>query len=121
VKHPVKIAFIAAIPVEAANFWFASHFPIDVGIPPDASVWVRLVLTQSLFMHYPVFLLIGWFDELPAKIQAPLFDLCLAVCGYAETVLLFLAAAFVFTCLRRLTGKLTARPNRSATPKSPVP
>ena len=120
-KSPFKFALLAAIPVEAVNFWFAEHFPIDVGFSDDASLWVRLVFTQSLFMHFPVFLfLIDWLDKLPAKMQVPLFDLSLAVCGYAETVVLLLVAVFMFKTLRRLAGKFTAKPSGSSTPKSPV-
>jgi hypothetical protein len=108
VKLTVKFALLAAIPAEAVNFWFAG-FPIDVGLPPDASVRVKLVAYQWLFLHYPVILSINWFEKLPQKIEGLLVDLSLVVCGYAETVLLFLMALLVFKSLRQLAGKSTAK------------
>jgi hypothetical protein len=40
-KSSIKIAFLAALPIEALNFWIAP-FPIDVGYPPDTPWYLNL-------------------------------------------------------------------------------
>ena len=104
-KPSLKFALIAAIPVEAANSLFGG-FPIDVGLPPDASVWVKVVAYQWLYMHYPGLMLVtsDYFEKLPQKVEEPLGYFILTISGYTETVFLFLMATFLFKILRRLAG-----------------
>jgi hypothetical protein len=110
VKSPTKYALIAAIAVEAVNLRFAG-FPIDVGLPPDTSLWTKLVAYQWLYIHLPALILVtgDYFEKLPQKIEVPLGYSCLYLCGYAETVLILLTAIFLFRLLRRLAESFTTK------------
>ena len=100
-KSPIVIALLAAIPVEAVNFWFAM-FPIDVGLPPDAKWYTKALGFQWLFLHWPGLWLSSGMDNTRFERLEPFLW---AASGYVDTVLLILAGIFAFRRVRGLARK----------------
>jgi len=90
-NSPLKLALLAALPIEAANLRWAG-FPLE-GLPDRTSWVVKVVAYQWLFLHYPGMLLLFHLSESRmdrqalSRIETPL----LFVNGYCETVLLIVA------------------------------
>ena len=88
----LKIALVAAFPVEAINSWLALRYPIDVGLPPETAIWVKIVFAQALYLHFPAFPLLDWVDA--HRFPLAVFYVGLLLIGYIDTVLLIFAVLF---------------------------
>jgi hypothetical protein len=95
-KSPIRLALVAAIPVEAINFFFAM-FPVDVGLPPDAKWYTKATGFEWLVLHWPGLWLGHWMDNTRFEwLEAFLW----AACGYLDTVIVIIAGILVFRLLR---------------------
>jgi hypothetical protein len=107
VKSPIKFALIAAIPLEALNFWLVS-FPLDVGFPPDTPWHVKLIPYQWLVLHWPgVWLL----EPLIGTKFEKLAEVIFVGIGYFDTVLLILVGILGVRLVRRVMQKYSAAPS----------
>lgn len=104
-----KIALIslaAAIPAEAVNFWLFP-FPIDVGLPDDATWYEKLIGFQWVILHLPGLYLTRWLTGHPSFV--------IFVCGYLDTALLFTAASFCFNWIFHLARRNSTKTSRHLT------
>jgi hypothetical protein len=102
-KRVVRIALLAAIPLESINLWLALHYPIDVGLPPGTSRWVELVFAQALILHFPGLWFMNWFEEHHVYSVSPIYA-GLLVSGYVDTVLLLIVVILSYRGLQALTA-----------------
>jgi len=100
-KSPTKSALLwglfAAIPVEVVNF-FLLAYPIDVGIPDDASWFVKVKGFQWLILHWPGLIASNWFDG--AGMEA-IGVTVIFLSGYIDTALLIIVGIFFVRWIRR--------------------
>jgi hypothetical protein len=101
IRFVLIFAFLAAIPIEAINF-FAFPYPVDVGLPENASWLVKLVGYQWIFLHFPGFYVADWFENRGFR-QLGYFSILF--CGYIETSLMLIAGIFTFQWFHRWVGK----------------
>jgi hypothetical protein len=101
-KRPILFALLLAIPVEVVNFFFLA-FPIDVGLPEDASWLEKLAGSQWVILHLPGLRLLDWFDRMGLS-RLGIFAVFAS--GYLDTVLVLIVGIFAFRWFRRLTGGL---------------
>jgi hypothetical protein len=106
-KFALLFGLVAAIPIEAVNFW-VFPFPIDVGLPDNATLLQKMLGAQWLMIHWPSFLLAGWFDQIGFSGHA---NLVLLFGGYLDTALLIIAGTLCFQWIRHLAGKYAAKQN----------
>jgi|ERR1700729_2404175 hypothetical protein len=106
-QSTLKIALIAALPVEAVNLFLLSP-PIDVGIGSDAPWYVLLIAKQWLILHMPGLLLMDWLGRIGLSGHFLFF---LFVSGYLTTALLLMGAIFGFQRLLHLARKPSAEQN----------
>jgi len=99
VKRASYVAALVAIPIEVINLWLILHSPLDVGSPAGTSKWVRIIFTQSGFIHWPGFVLYGLLDSRGIHSDGLLVVICL-VAGYIDTFLIVLALVLSFRWLR---------------------
>jgi hypothetical protein len=105
VKFALLFGLAAAIPIEAVNFW-VFPFPIDVGLPDDATLLQKTIGAQWLILHWPGMYLADWFEPVgsPGYTGFVVF-----FGGYLSTALLIIAGIFCFQWFRHLAGKYAAR------------
>jgi hypothetical protein len=104
----VLLAAIVAIPIEAVNFWLLP-FPIDVGLPDDASWYQNLIGSQWVIVHLPGLRSIDWFNRMGFRGHD---GLIVFVSGYLDTVLLLIVCILAFRWLRQLARKPSATQNQ---------
>jgi hypothetical protein len=84
IKLPVKIALMAAMPIEALNIVLAGAL-FDPG-PPDPRWGWKLFSYQWVALHYPGMLSLDWLTRI---LGSEKLGMCVViVSGYLETVLL---------------------------------
>jgi len=101
-KSPFKIALLAALPVEIANYLFVT-VPIDAPSPPESGLQSFLAAEWAYF-HLPGLLTLGWFHRggFGHVDGAVLF-----VSGYLTTALTILLCVFAFNLLKRLASRFS--------------
>jgi hypothetical protein len=102
IRLALIFALLVAIPVDALNFW-VFPYPIDVGLPDDATLLEKLIGAQWVILHWPGLYLSDWFDSTSSPTWRT--DFVLFVSGYFDTVLLIIAFFGVFWWLRHLVLK----------------
>jgi hypothetical protein len=101
-KLPVRSAllwgFVAAIPLELANFWLAMP-PIDVGFAASPRWYEYLMAGEWVILHLPGLLVSGWFEQRGfGRYDAFL----LFASGYLDTALLIALSIVCFRFTRRI-------------------
>jgi len=111
-KSALFLGFVAAIPVELANFWLAMP-PIDVGFAANTRWYEYVLAVEWVILHFPGLVLSGWFEQRGyGKYDAFL----LFASGYLDTALLialgFVCFRFIRRIIRRRSRKPTAQSER---------
>jgi len=100
-RRSIVFALALAVPIELLNF-FVFPYPIDVGLPDDASWLQRLVGAQWIVLHWPGLRLLEWLGAVGGqRLAIP----GLFASGYIDTVMVILASALFVMWLRRLASK----------------
>ena len=104
-KLPMKSAllwgFVAAIPLELANFWLAMP-PIDVGFAANTRWYEYILAVEWVILHLPGLLLSGWFEQRGfGRYDAFL----LFASGYLDTALMIALGIVCFRFIRRIIRK----------------
>jgi len=104
VTSPIKIALLAALPVEVVNYLFVT-VPIDAPPPADTGLQSFLAAEWAYF-HLPGLLTLGWFHRggFPRVDGAVLF-----FSGYLTTAFTILLCVFAFNLLKRLASRFSFR------------
>ena len=104
-KFPTKSAllwgFVAAIPLEPANFWLAMP-PIDTGFAGYSHWYEYVWAAEWISLHLPGLLLSGWFEQQGfGKYDSSL----LFASGYLDTALLIALGIACFRLIRRIVRR----------------
>jgi hypothetical protein len=99
-KRSIFIALVLAVPVELLNF-FVFPYPIDVGLPDNASRLQQFVGAQWLLLHWPGLRLLDWLGDVAGNRVA---ILGLFIGGYIDTAVLIFAAALLAMWARHLAS-----------------
>jgi hypothetical protein len=102
--RPIKIALIAAAPIALLNL--PPTFAIDVGLPPDASWFEKLIAAEWALMHW-LGLWLSQFD--PYYHYLPLDIFVLYLSGYVEWALLLIAGFYAFLGIRHFARNFSAK------------
>jgi len=93
-------SLVGALPAEAVNFWIFTP-PIDVGLPPDAPWYEKLIAFQWVVFHLPGMYLSDWLTGHDG--------LVIFVCGYLDTAVFLALATILFKWTRHLVKKRLAK------------
>jgi hypothetical protein len=103
-KSAAVIGFVAAVPIELANFLFAMP-PLDVDMSPDASWFAQALDFEWAALHLPGIL---FTNALGPSNLTPLQFLVWILFGYLDTALLVFAAILSVRAIRRRLAALRA-------------
>lgn len=110
-KRLIGIALLAALAVEAINFWFLIP-PIDVGYAPGTPWYVSLIGFQWSILHFPGLYLLDSLERVSGCRQPDIVMACrqvdtwvLFVSGYLSTALLAVAAVLGFRWISQSARK----------------
>jgi hypothetical protein len=99
-KKSVLIALLVALPIEVLNA--RPTFPIDVGLPDNASRLQQFLASEWVILHLPGLRLTAldpyfhhWFLDIAGMFLS----------GYLDTALLIFAGIWAYRGIRRLSGK----------------
>ena len=113
-KWPIKTALLAALAIEAINFWLLAP-PIDVGYPPGSPWYINLIGFQWVIVHLPGLRLLDWLERVSGCQQLNIVMGCrrvdifvLFVSGYLDTALLLIAVIFGFRWIPHLARRYSA-------------
>jgi len=92
-RKPIKVALIAALPLEFACLWFlARNFE---GLPSDAGALERILDYGVEIVHWPAKLLIPLFNVLVGSQSTPLVRIALiSLVGYLDWAILIFAILY---------------------------
>jgi hypothetical protein len=116
-KWPIRTALLAALAIEAVNFWLLAP-PIDVGYPPDTPWYINVLGLQWVILHLPGLRSLDWFERVSGCRQLNLVMGCrrvdtwvLFVSGYLATALLIITLIFAYRWIPRLSDRYFAGRN----------
>ncbi|MGD0479480.1 MAG: hypothetical protein ABSA42_04880 [Terracidiphilus sp.] len=107
-KKSVLVALLVALPVEVLNA--RPTFPIDIGLPDNAS-WLQQFLAAEWFILHLPGLRLTDFD--PYFHYWSLDIAAVVLSGYLDTALLIFAAVWAYRGIRRLSRKGLAQQTSS--------
>ena len=106
-KSPARVAVFAAVPIEVVNLFLVLSSPLDSGFSADRNHWIKILHTQSSFLHLPGLVLYGWLGNEGLNNWGAFALICLAM-GFLDTFLLIWGGISGFMWIRGMLQKSSA-------------